>query len=137
MILPMTTLSLTGGCLCGRIRYRAEGEPVNIRACHCRNCQKVTGSAFFPRVMFRREAVSVTGETHAYGSSEDVLRHFCPDCGSTLFSQRVSAGVMSVSFGTLDDPDAVAPTEHIWTRSAQAWLKLDDGLPCFVELPPA
>ncbi len=136
MILRMTTPSLTGGCLCGRVRYRTHGEPVNIRACHCLNCQKFTGAPFFARVMFLRGQIAIDGETRAFPSSEGVLRHSCPTCGSPLFSERPAVDQMAVSFGTLDDHALVAPTEHIWTSRQHPWLKLDDGLPCHAERAP-
>jgi hypothetical protein len=136
MIMRMSTIPLTGGCLCGAVRYRAEGAPMNARCCHCINCQKFTGSPFYARVMFAREQLTIEGETRTFPSSEGVLRHSCPTCASPVFSERPSANAISVSFGTLDDPSLTAPTEHIWTSRKQPWLKLDDGLPCYPEGPP-
>ncbi|WP_424136132.1 GFA family protein [Roseomonas chloroacetimidivorans] len=126
-----------GGCLCGASRYTARGEPINIRICHCRLCQKATGAAFNARVLMPREAVEATGPIGRVASSAELKRGFCTQCGTTLFSERASAGVVGLTFGSLDDPDAFQPTDHIWTSSKQSWLRLDDGLPQHPEGPPA
>lgn len=116
-----------GGCLCGAVRFRAEGEPLNVRVCHCRNCQKAMGSPFFARALFPQAALSVEGETVRYASSEAIDRVFCRACGTRLFSWRSNgAGVALAAF---DDRNAFAPTEHIWVSEKMDWVRLDDGLP--------
>ena len=77
-----------GGCLCRAVRFLAEGEPVNVRICHCRNCQKAMGSPFYARAFFEESALKVTGETGRFATSERVDRVFCPRCGTRLFSWR-------------------------------------------------
>lgn len=125
-----------GGCLCGAVRYVVRGNPINVRICHCRRCQKATGSAFFARALFPKESVSITGDTVGFRSSEDLVRHFCPLCGSHLFAQRDSLPhALSVTLGSLDDPDSFAPSEHIWTSRKAAWLHLADQLPQHPEMP--
>jgi hypothetical protein len=126
-----------GGCLCGASRYVAHGDPINVRVCHCRLCQKAIGAAFNARVLFASNAVTLTGPIGRINSSADLTRGFCTRCGTTLFSERGSIGAVGLTLGSLDDPDAIKPTEHIWTSSKQTWLKLDDGLPQYPEGYPA
>lgn len=131
---PLETFA--GGCRCGAVRYEAAGTPLNVRLCHCRNCQKISGSAFFARAMFPKDAVTIAGPVSVFQSSGDLERLFCTICGSTLGARRESRQVMSVTLGTLDDPDALPPTDHIFITRRVAWLKLDDGLPQYPEYAP-
>ena len=77
-----------GGCLCGAVRFKAEGEPLNVRICHCRICQKAMGSPFFARAQFDQRALTVDGDTERYASSENIDRVFCKRCGTRLFAWR-------------------------------------------------
>lgn len=118
-----------GGCLCGAVRFRAEGEPVNVRICHCRNCQKAMGSPFYARAMFEPSALHVEGEIGRYPSSEATLREFCKVCGTRLFSRRTNGTAVGIALATFDDRNAFAPTEHIWVSEKMDWVRIDDGLP--------
>lgn len=118
---------ITGGCLCGACRYSSCGTPLNVRACHCRRCQKTTGSAFYARVMVPFDGLQVDGPVSWYEAESGLRRGFCSKCGSTLFSARPSAGTVGIALGSLDKPDEFEPTEHIWTSCKQAWLSIDDG----------
>lgn len=120
---------LTGGCLCGGVRYAVRGEGINHRICHCRLCQKAIGAAFNARVLARIDDVSVDGACAWFASSEDLERGFCPRCGCTLFSRRASAGVMGMTAGSLDDPTRFRPDMHIWVSSRPPWVVISDGLP--------
>ncbi|GLR86036.1 GFA family protein [Bradyrhizobium iriomotense] len=126
-----------GGCLCGAVRFKAEGEPLNVRVCHCRNCQKAMGSPFFARALFPQTALTVEGETGRYPSSENIDRVFCKRCGTRLFSWRRNGTAAGVALATFDDRNAFSPTEHIWVSEKLSWLKLDDGLPQFPTTVPA
>ncbi|MFD9897811.1 GFA family protein [Mesorhizobium sp. NPDC059025] len=125
-----------GGCLCGAVRYSAEGEPINQRVCHCRLCQKAIGAAFNARLLFHIDAVTVEGPLAMVSSSAEIRRGFCPHCGTTMFSRRDKAGVMGVTSGSLDDPAVFSPDMHIFMASKQRWLVIDDGLPQFEGAPP-
>lgn len=125
-----------GGCLCGAIRYEAIGEPINVRICHCRKCQKAIGGAFNARALFQRDKVSIEGPVEHYQSSMELARGFCPKCGATLFSERAAAGVIGLTLASMDEPDAFSPAEHIWTLSRRAWVALADGLPQHPEAAP-
>ena len=126
-----------GGCLCGAVRFKAEGEPLNVRICHCRNCQKAMGSPFFARALFPQTALSVEGETGRYPSSENVDRVFCRQCGTRLFSWRRNGTAAGVALATFDDRNVFSPTEHIWVQEKPDWLKLDDGLPQYQTTIPS
>jgi hypothetical protein len=125
-----------GGCMCGACRYEARAEPINIRTCHCRMCQKAIGASFNARVLVPLDSLTMNGPVGWYHSSELLRRGFCTQCGTTLFSERGSANVIGLTMGSLDDPDRFDPTEHIWISSKQAWLALTDDLPCYEEGPP-
>ena len=123
-----------GGCLCGAVRYAVDWPPLDQVTCSCRNCQKQAGSALSVVLVFRRDAVRVTGELATYddrgASGQVVHRRFCPRCGSPLLTdtaQARQAGWLFVKGGTLDDPGDLAPTRHFWTESAQDWMVLPDG----------
>ena len=125
----------TGGCLCGAVRYEAKGEPINVRVCHCRLCQRAIGAAFNARALYEIDMVVLTGPVTSVNSSPGLKRGFCPQCGTTIFSMRETLGVMGLTSGSMDDPERFKPTEHIWISSKQPWLVLDDGLPQYPEGP--
>src|SRR6202012_3567624 len=123
-----TTMTHEGGCLCGAVRYKAEGVPLNVRICHCRNCQKAMGSPYYARALFPQDALTVEGETARYATSERGGGGFCPRCGTRLFSWRRNGSAAGVSLATFDDRNAFVPTEHIWVSETISWDRLDGGL---------
>jgi hypothetical protein len=125
-----------GGCSCGAVRFIAEGTPVNVRACHCRLCQKVMGSPFFARALFDQRALKVTGPTAAYATSAAIERVYCVKCGTRLFARRTNGTFTGVALAGFDNRNAFAPTHHTWVSEKVAWLKLDDGLPQYPEAAP-
>ena len=125
-----------GGCLCGAVRFKTKGEPVNVRVCHCRNCQKAMGSPFYARALFAQDALTVEGDTARYASSKAIDRVFCKTCGTRLFSWRTNGTAAGVALATFDDRNAFTPTEHIWVCEKIDWVKLDDGLPHYPERAP-
>jgi hypothetical protein len=132
---------LTGGCLCGRVRYTLTGEPALSCLCHCRLCQRSTGSAFETVMAFPADAVSVKGELKAFQNTGDsgqpVSRYFCPNCGSGIVSEvTVMPGLKIVLAGTLDDPAAFQPTMDVYWNSAHPWLKAESSRPHFAGMPP-
>lgn len=126
----MDTPALTGGCLCGQLRYRIR----NVRAaywCHCSMCRRVSGSGALPWATVARADVEFTSGTPArYESSPGVTRLFCGRCGSPLVFDMAREADVDVTIGTLDDPDQLVPTHHIWTEGALALTdSLGAGLP--------
>jgi hypothetical protein len=130
-------VSYEGGCLCGQVRWRAAGEPINVRICHCSLCQRATGGPFFARALFRAEDFSWIGETTSWPTSERIERRSCARCGVPMFSvPNDPPGRIGVSLATLDHPDALAPECHIFVGTKRAWIALDDGVPQYEERPP-
>ena len=129
----------TGGCLCGAVRYAFTGEPLMQAVCHCKNCQRQAGSGWSMLIMLPEPAVRITGEVTTYTdhgeSGGEVLRQFCPTCGSPLFS-RVPAqpGVIFIKAGTLDDTSGFTPQMQFWTDSKQDWIELP-GVPAMPRNP--
>ena len=121
---------LTGGCLCGAVRYEATGEPLQVAHCHCEGCRRSTGAAFATGVCFPVESVIWTHqEPISYQSSENFARLFCSCCGSSVAQHNQSTGTLWPLVGTLDHPESVAPESHMFTKDQIPWIKLDDGLP--------
>jgi hypothetical protein len=124
-----------GGCLCGRIRYRARGAPLNVCHCHCTMCQKAAGAAFVTWVYYPIQAVTFTkGKPVVYRSSKKAERMFCGACGTALTFQYLDDREgMDLTVCSLDDPQSVVPKDHIWTSTALRWAHTDDGLPRYKE----
>ena len=127
---------LEGGCACGAVRYRLTSEPLFVHCCHCLNCQRQTGSAFVVNVLIETDRVEVlAGDPQPVivprsgGKKQRIWR--CPTCQIALFSQYTRRQVRFVRGGTLDDPAAVSPDVHIFTRSKLPWVVLPDGVPAF------
>jgi hypothetical protein len=112
---------VTGGCLCGAVRVVARGEPDRVGICHCLDCRKHHGALFFAAAIFPAGAVTVTGET-----SEFRGRHFCPRCGSSVFSR--SDDEVEVHLGVLDEIDRFRPTYELWTIRREGWLPEFPGM---------
>lgn len=124
---------ITGGCLCGAIRYRCSAPPLNMGVCQCDRCQRQSGSAFLIATVFDREAVSIDGAlqvyTHHDESGSGLSRHFCPSCGSAvMITLDRYPQIRSMMGGTLDDKSLLRPTYSLWTSSGQPWLTLPDGI---------
>lgn len=122
---------ITGGCLCGAVRYATDAEPDAARAviCHCTTCQRHSGSAFAAILGFPAGSVAITGPLRTYTepggqSGEPFHRRFCPDCGTPVVWQREGAPRMLILAGTLDDTSLFQPTLSIFCESARPWVKV-------------
>ncbi len=107
--------AFTGGCLCGKVRFIASGQPWRVGVCHCMDCRKHHGALFYAAAVFPREAVTIEGETGEYAG-----RFFCPRCGSSVLAR--SGDEIEVYLGALDAPDQLVPTYECWTVRREAWL---------------
>ena len=121
----------TGGCLCGAVRYSVSGEPMRMMNCHCKACQRSSGSAHSTIALYPRNALSVQGNLKGYEYAGDSGRkleiNFCPDCGApVLLNIRAMPDVVSIKVGSFDDTSWFDPGVEIWTDSAQNWMALSD-----------
>ena len=127
-------MSLTGGCLCGQVRYTISADPLFTGICHCTNCQKQSGAAFSVNVGVKAEALSVTGDLKTYvdhgDSGKEVLRRFCPSCGSPIISDAAAyPGIRIIKAGTLDNASSLNPQFNVYWRDHQAWIEELGHLP--------
>ena len=123
---------ITGGCLCGAVRYEIEGTPYKITYCHCESCRKATGAPVVVMVLFRGHTVRFTlREPQRYESSPGVQRGFCSTCGTPLTWEGVWDGgsIFEVHISTLDDPDAFVPDRHAFCRERISWFDVADEHP--------
>lgn len=119
-----------GGCLCGRLRYRAEGRPNNVTNCHCRQCQLATGAAVATWAEFPADKVAWLSEPPRwYRSSARAERGFCPDCGTAISFRYLDGKAVDLAAVTLDAPDSLPPEDELWTESQRAWAPGDARLP--------
>jgi len=130
----------TGGCACGAIRYECTEEPLYMGNCHCRDCQRATGSAYFTAVGMSATAFRLTGTPVFYEKSADsgsiMRRAFCAQCGSPVFLTNSARSNLIVLYaGSLSDPSWVRPSRDIYTASAQPWDHMDPALPKFPQMP--
>lgn len=126
------TTPLTGGCLCGAIRYKIDAQVTELRACHCKNCQKHSGTggtvnAVVPTGQFRiTQGTTTKYQDSATQSGRTLSRHFCGKCGSSIYSQRnPDPGFVVVRAGSLDDSSGMKITSDIWTATAPPWMHID------------
>ena len=133
------TTKYEGGCVCGAVRYRCAAEPVATVNCHCRDCQKTSGSPYISGFVVPAQSFELTGEVARYATAADSgkrsERAFCPTCGSSLFGRPEGADLVFVHAVTLDDPSWFRPAVDIFTASAQPWDVMDPALPKFEKMP--
>lgn len=127
---------LTGGCMCGAVRYEATGEPLAIGYCHCHSCRRHTGALVVAYVGFKAGQVRFSGrKRNLYNSSQGVKRAFCSHCSTSLtwegFSGGSNAAIIEFHISTLDEPDDFVPEEHWLHDERIAWFDVADGLPRF------
>jgi hypothetical protein len=134
-------MDITGGCLCGAVRYRVTAAPLTARTCWCRLCQYLGAGGPTVNVCFPADAVTIEGALGDYRSVADsgnvMHRRFCPACGTQVTSAAESRPhLVFLRAGTLDDPEIAAPAMTIWTSAAPSWACIDDRLPSESRQPP-
>lgn len=111
---------VSGGCLCGDVRFTASGRPSRVGLCHCLECRKHHGAVFQASAKFPQDAVSVAGSPNSYAG-----RFFCARCGSSVFSR--SDDEIEIHLGALDYPDQFSPSYELWTIRRETWLPAAKG----------
>lgn len=138
----------TGGCVCGAIRYQCTAEPIAVIHCHCRDCQRSSGTQMSTVLLVPTPAFGLLkGTPRSYpftADSGNVLhRQFCGDCGAPLFTElKAMPDVWVIKAGSLDNPSWLKPSMHIYCDSAQPWdllyrIPVDIDLPRHGKMPPA
>ena len=126
--------TMLGGCLCGSVRYEILAEPITLYACHCRDCQTVSGASFVLAMRVPSNGIRVKhGAPKEYerprlnGQSKNIFR--CPDCLTALWGAKIkSPQYLTVYAGTLEKSSDMHPVAHIWTCEAQPWILFPDGI---------
>lgn len=124
----------SGRCLCGAVAYSVDIEPVFAGNCHCKDCQRSSGSAFIPAMAFHEKDVVISGQVKYFESNSDDgnlhNRGFCPKCGSQLFSRfSKMPGILGIKAGTLNNTNSYVPTLDFYVGSATTWDFMDPELP--------
>ena len=133
--------ALTGGCLCGSVRYRLkDGFRMHPYACHCTDCQTRTGSAFSQHMLFAEPDLELTGECDQghveQPSGAMAVIYGCSRCKARIYATNSARpGFGSLRCGTLDDSAQVVPAAHLWVVSKQGWITLPKGVPALDEQP--
>jgi hypothetical protein len=130
---------IDGGCHCGAVRYRIDGEAMTHALCHCTDCRRNAGAPMVSWTMFPAAAVSVVkGATKTYASSENGRRQFCADCGTGLFYTNAAQlpDIIDVQSSTFDNPEVIPPQAHIQVAERIGWMEKAHELPVFERFPP-
>ena len=127
---------LEGGCECGKLRYRLAGPPIFVNCCHCRQCQKIGGSAFALNAMIESDRLELVAAPGAVAAGDDGAVR-CSGCKTLLWACHRMFGdrIAFVRVGTLDEGERLAPDAHFFVRSKHPWVAIPDGARCFDTLP--
>lgn len=138
----MADAILTGGCLCGAVRYRIEeGTELSGGHCYCEDCRRTGGTDHRTHSAVARDAIRFEGEVKFYDRTADsgnnVSRGFCPTCGSPVYANNSGfPDNVFISVSSLDDPEAFSPAMVVYTKREPVWAERDEALPSFEAMPP-
>jgi hypothetical protein len=133
-------LHITGGCLCGALRYEATGAPNFAGFCFCADCRRASGSGFIPFMGFAAASLRFSGTPRQFRCRSirgtDAVRNFCPECGGLVFGGEVGRDRSHTIYaGSLDDPSVFRPTMAIFARDRPPWVEIPPGLAVFETMP--
>jgi hypothetical protein len=131
----------TGKCLCGAVSYTLKAPPQMSGQCHCKDCQRASGTGHMSLAFFKRDDVEVSGHTASFAVKADSgntnTRHFCPKCGSRLFGQNSARpGVIGINVGTVDDNRWFKPDRVVYVKDQPPWDVTPTDVPRFDMMPP-
>jgi len=131
---------LSGQCLCGDVKFSADGDIMMQGNCHCTDCRQSSGAAFATLVFMKQDEITVTGDLktfdHVVDSGNTLTKHFCPKCGSQMFTgNQARANTLGIRAGTLDDHSAVKPQFNVYASSKMDCIQLDPSIPAFDKMP--
>lgn len=141
MHLQLPAFPLTGGCICGAVRYRVGALPLSLYACHCTDCQHLSGGTSSMSMPMRAADLTIAGDLAAYAkpaaSGRTVTIRFCPVCSTRIMHVPAhSPDLVNLKPGTLDDTSWLVPIAHVWTASRPAGVALPDGVLSYPGQPP-
>ncbi len=127
-------MQLSGHCHCGEVSYKVTGEPVRMAQCHCNACRRTTGTGHNVLAFFNKDQLSISGKTRTHQSSADSgntrTRHFCPTCGSRLFSENSrTPETIGIAVGSFDNSDWFKPEVILYTSEHPVWDPIDPEIP--------
>lgn len=136
------SITFSGGCLCGAVRYKGSEEPVIAGHCYCIDCRKTSGTGHGSHLGLPETAFEITGDVTFFDATTDsgntVSRGFCPTCGSAIYSTNSGMpGIVFPRASSLDDLEVFKPQVNVYAKRAASWDKVDSSLPTFDEMPPA
>jgi hypothetical protein len=131
----------TGRCLCGAVNFKIAAPPVMTGQCHCKDCQRASGTGHMSLAFFSSGDIEVSGETSKYAVSADSgninTRHFCSECGGRLFGENSARpGIMAVAVGAIDDNTWFAPGRVVYVKDRPPWDVTSTDIPNFDMMPP-
>ncbi|MGI9422598.1 MAG: GFA family protein [Hyphomicrobiaceae bacterium] len=131
----------SGQCLCGAVTYKINGEPIGAGQCHCKDCQRASGTGHMSLAFFKADDVDVQGETASFAvtaeSGNTNTRHFCPKCGGRLFGENSARpGMLAVAIGSVDDNDWFEPQRIVYVKDKPQWDVTSTDVANFERMPP-
>ena len=131
----------TGRCLCGAVSFTIDSEPVGMGQCHCKDCQRASGTGHMSLARFKRDDVTIAGKTTSYASTAETgninTPHFCPTCGSRVYGENSARpGLVNVAVGCLDDHSWFSPHVIVYAKDRPNWDVTSKDVPNFERMPP-
>ena len=132
---------ITGGCVCGALTYKVNGAPLRMGQCHCKHCQRSSGTGHMSLAFFKKEQVSIDGDFTEFAAKADSgnsnIRAFCPTCGARVFSRNsANDSVVGITAGSADNHEWFNPQFIVYNKDKPDWDQMNASIPCFDAMPP-